>query len=219
MDRNFWLERWRLNQIGFHQANFNARLIRHWPTLKVPRGGLVFVPLCGKTRDMIWFAQAGYRVLGIELAPAAIEAFFHEASAPYVHRQQLPLSVYEGMGIRILGGDFFDLTAADLAGTNGVFDRGALVALPPEMRRRYVDHLLTVLPSGAEILLLTLEYEQSRVGGPPFSVQREEVEQLYGERCSITRLEAATTDQVSPHFSAQGVTSAGESTYRIVKES
>jgi len=218
MDANFWLERWRLNQIGFHQADYNPLLIRHWPALQVPAGGLVFVPLCGKSRDMLWFAQAGYRVVGVELASAAIEAFFKEAAAPYVHRQKLPLSVYEATGVRIFCGNFFELVAADLAGTNAVFDRGALVALPPEMRRLYVDHLLTVLPNRAEILLLTLEYAQTRVGGPPFSVQRAEVETLYGGRCSITRLETATTDQVPPHFLAQGIKSTSESTYRIVKE-
>jgi thiopurine S-methyltransferase len=218
MDADFWLERWRLNEIGFHQANYNARLTTHWPALDVPKGATVFVPLCGKSKDMIWLAQAGHMVLGVELAPIAIETFFREAAAPYSHRQQSPLSVYEGMGIRILCGDFFDLDADHLVGTGGVFDRGALVALPPEMRRRYVDHLLTVLPVRTEILLLTLEYDQTRVGGPPFSVQRAEVESLYGGRCSIMQLESVTTDQVPPRFLAQGVIETGDSTYRIVKE-
>jgi thiopurine S-methyltransferase len=218
MDANFWLERWRLDEIGFHQADYNARLMKHWPALNVPKGGTVFVPLCGKSRDMIWLAQAGHEVLGVELAPVAIEAFFREAAAPYSHRQRSPLSVYEGNGIRILCGDFFDLAAEDLVGTRGVFDRGALVALPPKMRRRYVDHLLTVLPVRTEILLLTLEYDQTRVGGPPFSVQRAEVEALYGGRCSIMQLESVTTDQVPPRFLAQGVIETGDSTYRIVKE-
>jgi thiopurine S-methyltransferase len=218
MEKDFWLERWRLNQIGFHQADFNPRLVRHWPALSVPQGGTIFVPLCGKSRDMLWFAQAGYRVIGVELATVAIEAFFKDISAPYVVRQQGPLSWYEANGIRIGCGNFFDITTADLVGTNAVFDRGALVALPPEMRRRYVDHLLTVLPSRVEILLLTLEYDQTRVGGPPFSVQRAEVESLYGARCSVTRLEIATTDQVPPHFSAAGIKTSGESTYRIIKD-
>ena len=218
MDANFWLERWRLNQIGFHQTDYNARLIRHWPALDVPKGGTLFVPLCGKSRDMWWLAEAGHRVIGVELSSMAIEAFFEDASAPYVYRQRSPLSWYEGNGIRIGCGNFFDLTAADLVGANGVFDRGALVALPVEMRRRYVDHLLKVVPVHAEILLLTLEYDQTRVGGPPFSVLRTEVESLYADRCAVTRLEAATTDQVPPHFAAQGISSTSESSYRIIKE-
>ena len=218
MDADFWLERWRLNEIGFHQANYNARLTTHWPALDVPKGATVFVPLCGKSKDMIWLAQAGHKVLGVELSPVAIEAFFQEAAAPYSYRQMSPLSSYEGNGIRILCGDFFDIDADDLVGTGGAFDRGALVALPPAMRRRYVDHLLTVLPVRAEILLLTLEYDQARVGGPPFSVQRAEVESLYGDRCSIVQLESVTTDQVPPRFSAQGVVETADCTYRIVKE-
>ena len=218
MDKNFWLERWRLNQIGFHQADFNARLIRHWPGLDVPGGGQVFVPLCGKSLDMLWFAQSGYRVVGVELSAVAIETFFKEAATPYTHRQQSPLSTYEGKGIRIFCGDFFDLTSGDLGGTDAVFDRGALVALPLQMRRRYVAQLLAVLPTGAEILLLTVEYDQARVGGPPFSVLRGEVEKLYSHRCSITPLEASTSDQVPPHFQSQGIKSLGESTYRIVKD-
>ncbi len=28
MQKEFWLERWRTNQIGFHQADYNARLRR-----------------------------------------------------------------------------------------------------------------------------------------------------------------------------------------------
>src|SRR5262245_58779604 len=188
MDADFWHERWRLNEIGFHQADFNARLIRHWPALNVAKGGTVFVPLCGKSRDMWWLAHAGYRVIGVELSSLAIETFFQVARAPYVHRQQSPVSWYEGDGIRIGCGNFFDLTSADLVGTNAVFDRGALVALPGEMRRRYVEHLLNVLPGNVEILLLTLEYDQSRIGGPPFSVLRTEVEALYGSRCSVIRM-------------------------------
>jgi thiopurine S-methyltransferase len=218
MDPEFWLERWRLNEIGFHQTDFNARLIRHWPALNVVKGARVFVPLCGKSRDIVWFAQAGYEVLGVELAARAIETFFQEAAAPYSHRQETRFSIYEGTGVRILCGDFFGLIAADLAGTSAVFDRAALIALPPEMRRHYVEHLLAVLPNRAEILLLTLEYDQTRVAGPPFSVQRSEVESLYGGRCSITRLEAATNDQVPPRFSAQGIEETTESTYRLVKE-
>jgi thiopurine S-methyltransferase len=218
MDHEFWRERWRLGQIGFHQQDYNAHLIRHWPALGVPAGGRVFVPLCGKSRDMLWLANAGYKVLGIELEALAIEAFFGAASAPYSHRQHGRLSMYEGLGVNILCGDFFDVAPDDLVGTQGVFDRGALVALPRETRRRYVDHLLAALPVGARILLLTIEYDQSLVDGPPFSVLRPEVESLYGARCAITRMETATTDQVPPHFQRSGITQAGESSYRIVKE-
>lgn len=217
MDHEFWRERWRLNQIGFHQAQFNERLVRYWSTLELPAGGRVFVPLCGKSRDMAWLAGEGHPVSGVELAPQAIKAFFNESSAPYTDRQEGAFTAYEGAGLRIYCGDFFELTSRELDGTVGVFDRGALVALPREMRRRYVEHLLSILPPHTEILLLTIEYDQNLISGPPFSVQSDEVEALFGKRCSIDLLERTLSDRVPAHFLANGIREAGESVYRIVK--
>lgn len=218
MDREFWLERWQTNQIGFHQTEFNARLIRHWPALGLSAGTRVFVPLCGKTRDMLWLAGAGHPVTGVELSATAIEAFFDEAGAPFSRRQHGPMTFYDGGQIGIYCGDFFDLTERELAGTAGMFDRGALIALPPPMRRRYADHLTKILPVGAQSLLLTIEYDQSRASGPPFSVQPEEVTDLFAARCSIEMLEREPTQEMPPRFQAHGIREAGESAYRIVKD-
>ena len=214
MEREFWLERWRLNQIGFHQADYNARLRKHWAGLNVPAGAAVFVPLCGKSRDMWWLAAQGHSVIGTELAPAAVEAFFGEASAPYERRQAARFVAYEGMHVRILCGDVFDLSADDLVDVRGAFDRGGLVALPPPMRRRYAAHLLDILPVGTATLLLTVEYDQSHADGPPFAVHDDEVDALYGARCSVDLLER-TAAEMPPRLDAVGP--RGESTYRIVK--
>ena len=214
MEREFWLERWRLNQIGFHQADYNERLLRHWSALKVPADAQVFVPLCGKSRDMWWLASRGHSVIGVEIASTAVEAFFAEASAPHDRRHSDKFVAYEGDRVRIFCGDFFDLGGAQLRDVRGVFDRAALVALPPPLRRRYCDHLLEVLPVGTAILLLTLEYDQKKVDGPPFAVLREEVDALYGSRCSIYLLDH-TPAEMPPRFDAVG--SRTESTYRIVK--
>jgi thiopurine S-methyltransferase len=214
VERDFWLERWRLNQIGFHQADYNQRLRRYWSVLDVPSDARVFVPLCGKSRDMWWLAERGHPVVGTELVPAAVEAFFAEAPAPHERRQVGRFVAYEGNGVRILCGDFFDLGADHVADVRGAFDRGALVALPPPMRRRYVDHALDILPVGAAILLLTLEYDQTRADGPPFAVHGDEVDALYGARCSVDLLDR-TAAEMPPRFETVGA--RAESTYRIVK--
>jgi thiopurine S-methyltransferase len=217
VDKEFWLERWRLNQIGFHQADYNARLQRFWPRLMLPAASQVFVPMCGKTRDMLWLARLGHSIVAVELAPVAVEAFFADAGIPYTTRPHGALNLYESERIRIFCGDVFALAAQDLAGTAGVFDRGALVALPPPLRSRYVEHVLDVLPAGTATLLLTIEYEQARVSGPPFAVLPDEVAARYGARCSIDCLETAEVSVVPPHFAQAGVESARESSYRIVK--
>ena len=117
----------------------------------------------------------------------------------------------------IYQGDFFDLTAPLVANIEGLFDRGALVALPPDMRFRYVDHLLRIVPDGTRILLIAFEYDQQRVAGPPHAVLPEEVEALYGPRCDVQLLESIVTSALPGHFLEQGVPQAAESVYCITK--
>jgi thiopurine S-methyltransferase len=218
MDTKFWLDRWRQNQIGFHQAEYNPRLLRHWPSLKLDAAASVFVPLCGKSLDMRWLQAQGHSVIGVELAAMAVEAFFGDGGQEYSVEDAGALRVYRSDGFRIYCGDVFELTARELAGVDAVYDRGALVALPPDARRRFVDHLLRILPLRTQILLLTVEYDQNLVAGPPHAVHPDEVQALYGERCQIEALESHTSEQVPPHFLAQGVKRVGEAAYRILKE-
>ena len=218
MDAKFWLERWSRNQIGFHQPQYNRWMVDFWPKLGVPPGAGVFVPMCGKSLDMRWLAGQGHPVCGIELSDIAIKTYFDEAHESYETVVDDALIHYQGPTTEILCGDFFELTARHLTGVRGVFDRGALVAMPPAVRRRYADHLQRVLPDGVQILLITLEYDQKLVAGPPFSVLPEEVESLYGERCHIETLESEMTEEVPPHFQAQGVRRAVETVYRLFKE-
>ena len=217
MERGFWLERWRKNLIGFHQGDYNPLLISNWAALGIPAQAGVFVPLCGKSLDMRWIVSQGHRVRGVELSSIAVQAFFEDAEEDYQVSQQGAFECYRSNAIEILCGDFFELTALELKDTGGVYDRGALVAMSPEDRSRYVDHLLRVIPEGARILLITLEYDQKLVSGPPFSVHPDEVGHLYGERCSISLLSTRMTEQVPPHFEEQGVKRAAESIYRIEK--
>ena len=218
MELKFWRERWKGNQIGFHQPEYNPWLVKYWDRLGVPDGSSVFVPMCGKSLDMRWLVKKGHPVRGIELIDLAIEAYFEEAGEPYERATADKLVKYQGPNTAILCGDFFELTAADLVGVSSVFDRGALVALPANVRGRYVDHLLRVIPEQTRILLVTLEYDQNLVAGPPFSVLPEELVVHYEERCSIEPLESKPTDLLPPKFAVQGVARAVEAAYQIVKE-
>ncbi len=219
MDRKFWLQRWADNQIGFHQPAYNPWLLKYWPSLGIAPDSVAFLPLCGKTLDLRWLAEQGHDVVGIELSHIAIEAFFAEAGESFNVDGRPDLPCYQGRSARIYCGDFFELTAEDLHGVRAVFDRAALVALPPELRRRYADHLLRVLPADVRILLVTFEYDQKLVAGPPFSVHDDEIEALYGERCDIELLDCGCTTNVPPHFETHGVTTFAERVYRLIKRS
>ena len=196
MKPKFWLDRWQKNQIGFHQAEHNKLLLEFWPRTGLTPGQRIFVPLCGKSLDMRWLEAAGHPVTGVEVAQIAVETYYAEAQVSVdtnvVDRfVKYAPSAATDVPVEILLGDFFDLTAPLLEDVSGVFDRGALVALPPDMRFRYVDHLLRIIPDEARILLLTFEYDQNLVAGPPHSVIPEEVESfeeifLTGSAAEIT---------------------------------
>lgn len=202
MDPDFWRQRWAKHEIGFHQPTPTPLLLKHWPALAVPTGATVFVPLCGKSLDMAWLAGQGYRVLGVELSQLAVDAFFAEHGlVPEVEDTRYGRHHRAG-GLELICGDAFGLDADLLSGCAAVFDRAALIALPPPMRRRYAGTLYTHLPQGCRGLLITLEYPQAERDGPPFSVPETEVRSLYGTDWTIDLRERRPIAPDHPGFLA-----------------
>jgi thiopurine S-methyltransferase len=187
MKHDFWHERWELGQIGFHQQAINRYLTAHWEELGLPAGSPVFVPLCGKSLDMLWLREQGHPVFGIELSRRALEAFFHENEIEPSINETERFVEYNSEQLTLFAGDYFQLTAGDLGQIHAVFDRAALIALPPPMREAYVRHMATLLPGGAHILLITMHYPAGALEGPPFSVEEREVERLYRDDFRIER--------------------------------
>lgn len=217
MEPDFWLQRWREQKIGFHQAEINAYLQQYWQQLGPDSSGRVFVPLCGKSRDMLWLKQQGHDVLGNEISPLAVEDFFSEAdllSEPVV-REAENFVHWAADGIDILCGDFFHLTPKHLEGCGLVYDRASLVALPQSMRQKYVEHLTSILPAGAGILLVTMEYPQQQMDGPPFSVSHEEVLALYQADYRLKLLKQFDMLADNPRFKERGLTSLVENVYLL----
>ena len=204
MDPDFWLERWKTRQIGFHLPEANPLLVAHWPALGVGPETGVFVPLCGKTRDLQWLADRGHRVVGVELAASAAEAFFAESGVAAHAGTDASLPYLEAGNVRIYTGDFFALRAADVADCGAVYDRAALIALPPEMRARYATHLRALFGRVLPTLLITIDYDQERVAGPPFSVPLAEVERHFASHVRIEHLAADPSPQVPPKLAEAG---------------
>ncbi len=215
MQAQFWHERWEQQQIGFHQGEINAHLQEFWGRLGLAAGGRVFVPLCGKSRDMLWLRAEGYEVLGVELSRIAVSDFFRESGVePAVHRQG-PFERWEADGLVLLCGDFFDLEPADLDGVVGVYDRASLVALPPPMRMDYATHLQAILPADVPSLLVSMEYDQALMQGPPFSVDAAEVARLFRQWDRVEPLFDADLIEENPGFKARGLNRLVETVYRL----
>ena len=214
MNPDFWHQRWHDNQIGFHQAEPTPLLQKHWAAVGAPAGGKVFVPLAGKSLDMLWFAAQGHRVLGVELSELAVAQFFAENGLRPEIRDTHYGRHYEAGGIELILGDAFGLDADLLRDCDAVFDRAALIALPPELRRRYANELYAKLPAGCRGLLITLEYPQAERDGPPFSVPGDEVRALYGRDWDIDLLERRPIPPEHPGF-VSGVSKLDTAAYAL----
>ena len=214
MQPEFWHQRWQDNRIGFHLGQVNPYLVKYWPTLGLHAGSRVFVPLCGKSLDMLWLAEQGHEVVGVEISPIAVRAFFEENRLDPEISQQGAFEIWAVDQITILLGDFFELTPGQLGEVAAVYDRASLIALPADLRAEYVEHLNALCPSVPR-LLITLDYDQDRMAGPPFAVSDEEVRELYADRSSLVRLAAEDVLADNPRFREKGLERMVESVWRM----
>lgn len=215
MQPEFWHKKWASNQIGFHLSEVNPYLQRHWPELSMPATARVLVPLCGKSLDLTWLAGRGHQVLGIELSEKAIEDFFSEHQIQPQISEKGAFKVYRSDAIELWCGDFFALTASDVADCVAFYDRAALIALPAPMRERYAAHLQQILPQGVRGVLITLDYDQAQIPGPPFAVVDDEVKRLLGDLWQVQALEERDVLGESWKFLQAGVTRLEERVYRV----
>ncbi len=184
-DNALWQRCWREQETAFHQEVTNTQLVCFWPSLGLEPAARVFVPLCGKSLDMLWLAAQGHEVLGVELSPIATRAFFKENGLQPRRRKLGPFTLWQSDRIGILCGDFFNLTAAHLGDITAVFDRASLTALPQDLRADYVRHLQVILPAAGKILLLTTEEALAGETGYQSHAADEEIVTLYAAAFDI----------------------------------
>lgn len=188
MERAYWLDKWANDNIGFHEGAANAALTMYADQLNLAPGARLFLPLCGKTRDIAWLLGQGYRICGVELSKTAVEALFEEMGLTPEREIHGALTLYHAPDIEIYCGDIFDLTQEALGSIAAVYDRAALVALPAEMRGRYAAHL-SAITAGAAQLLICYVYDQTHMAGPPFSVDETQIYDFYSKDYALTVLD------------------------------
>lgn len=217
MEPSFWHERWARAEIGFHQQHINVHLQQFWTQLQLPPGQRVFVPLCGKSCDLLWLAGEGYPVTGVEISPIAVEAFFAENRLSPRRWREGAFEYWEADEIRILLGDFFSLEPRHLTDCVGIYDRASLIALPPALRVRYADKLGLVSPCAIHLLLVTMEYDQTVLAGPPFAVSETEVRALYEPAHTVELLYTRNALEQESRWRERGLTWLVEKVYRLTR--
>jgi len=196
MEPDFWLGRWARGETGWHQSEVEPGLIAHFSDLPPTR---ILVPLCGKSLDLVWLASKGHEVLGVELSELAVRSFFADNALQVQESILGRFKVFQSGQIKLFQGDFFDLQAELLAPIGAVYDRAALIALPPELRQKYAARLQALLQARATKsftqLQIVLERTPHDEKGPPFSVRSSEIEALYGQMMVIEALSRETLEE------------------------
>jgi thiopurine S-methyltransferase len=213
----FWHDRWRTAQIGFHQSAIDRHLTAYWPKLNLAANTHVFVPLCGKSLDLPWLHDQGHTVIGVEISAVAVESFFMEQGIPARRRGLDDFDVYEAERLKLFRGDFFKLTAALLGNVSSVYDRAALISWTPELRAEYVERVTALTRPGTQTLLIAVEYPQAEMSGPPFCVTRDDIDRLYGKRHTIEQLGRHEILSREPRLRARGLTELYEVCYRLTR--
>ena len=188
MEPNYWIEGWQQGRTGFDQAEPHRWLEQHWSSLGVASDATVFVPLSGKTVDMVWLAEQGHQIIGVEVSEIAVVGFFEMVALTPTVETIGPMSVYRAGPYELWRGDLFEVPATVFDGVDVVYDRASIVALPPQIRRRYVDTLTTQLRGEVPWYLVSFTYDQTEMDGPPFSVSLDEINDLFAEEFDIETL-------------------------------
>lgn len=217
MEQQFWRDLWTKGEAAWRQPEANRFLKRYWQVLNLPAGATVLVPLCGDSIDMVWLMQAGFHVVGVELHRSAVEAFFKQLAIEPQISVENDFTVFRAENITIYCGDIFKVTSDMMVDVAAVYDRGATVALPPEMRTKYARLLGEVLQPEVTVLLIGNVYDETAMDGPPFSVPDEEIDRLYQAAFHIELLESERPETVPEPLAEHGLTWTENVIYKLAR--
>ena len=209
----YWERLWHDGSEDWHRGVVNERLIKFANELTRGRKNLrVLVPCCGKSLDMLWLADQGHSVVGIDLVKTAIESFFTEnnltstkCNVDMAASIEQTTEVYKCVekAITIFCCDIFNVREEDLGGKfDAIWDRSALSAVSPMVNNRgkqFTDKLHSLLMPDGVCMVESHRYEMDRFGEPPVSLSEELIYDLYGERFLIKWLDAEKLQADKPN--------------------
>jgi thiopurine S-methyltransferase len=205
-----WARYWSENRLGFHEGQVNQYLQRYLRQFDCNPGDRIFMPLCGKAVDILWLSKQGFHVVGVEISEIAVEAFFSESGLEYTLQREAAFKVYRAANITLYCGDFMDLEPQHSVDCKLVYDRASIVAIEPFNRASYVEQLLGIIDAGIPMLTIVLDYDQSKLAGPPFALSVAELKALYESRYQVIELEVSEQIDERERWREAGLTSLRE---------
>lgn len=183
------------------------QLPKFWSGLSLKNNARVFVPLCGKSLDMQWFADQGYYVIGVDVSGKALHEFMDMAAQFFFEDSGHGFTIYRSESFELWEGDFLKLPPEKIPELDAVYDKASIVALPQKMRGTYAQKLLDLCGSRTQIILQTFVYDQREMNGPPFSVDEKEIQQLFGHRFKLELLHEQSKLEELDKFQRRGLSS------------
>ena len=176
------------------------------------------VPLAGKSLDVKYLHSLGYHVVAVEAVEIAVEAFFEEAGlTPTIDRDSAPYPIYRASQLEYHVTNFFELGPSQLPDLSCAYDRGAIVAIEPQLRKSYAQRLIELMPVGASILMVTLEYPAGEMDGPPYAIDVAKVSNFFGQAFSIEEVEVDSILEAEPRLKGRGLSFLNERVFKLVR--
>ena len=215
MEHKFWHDRWENDRIGFHQETINPYLNEYVSHLEISTSRCIFVPLCGKTKDMLWLAEKGFHVIGVEINEKAILSFFNENKIEYITKEESKICCFSSKNITIYKADIFDLEPRHMKNADCFYDRAALIALPKSTRSNYIQQMKTLTGNSPIGLLVSIEYLPTQSEFPPFCIKEEEIADLFSANFAVGKLMEQDILDASPKAIERGLTEIKEVVYSL----
>ena len=174
MEKDKWLDAWKIKKIGFHQSAYNNAMKEHFDKIDM-KDKTVLIPLAGKSLDILYFLERGAKVIANELSPIAAQEFFEENEIPYSTDKNTHHEIYKAPNLTYYLGDFFALTKHELGKIDFLYDRACVVALPEQMRTKYFKKIEQLITTKTHLFILTYKHDGPKEFGPPFYVPEEEI--------------------------------------------
>ncbi len=214
--KTFWVERWKNKDTGFHLCDIHPDLQAYFGRLSLKESDTVFIPLCGKTLDIHFFLQAKCKIIAVEMVELAVQQLFENLQInPQVSAWKHG-KCYQSKNLTVYVGNVFDLSDEQLNSVNIVYDRAAFIALPYNLHAPY-SRLIKEIANPDKQMLITVEFDASKLQGPPFLLLPDNIKQYYGNQYQIELLHQEETINNEPNFQEKGLTSLMRKTYLLSK--
>lgn len=213
MDADFWTERWNQSNTPWHQSEPEALLTKYFPKEKTKSA---LIPLCGKSLDVLWISKNSEKVIGVELSPIACQAFFEEQNFSYKTESYKDFKIFNSLNIELWCGDFFKLPTETYQSVDFIYDRAAIIALPPNLRQLYANKLIEIAQASTSSdfqILMIGRVDEGLQDGPPFQVADAEIHKLFSEKLNLEILE-----KISRPSRADPKLQLVETVYRITRK-